>query len=166
MLDRMGNSKPFASDREKLRTQLEARKEMFLINGQVQQSAAVRAASLDKVLPSIFAEHADRFRNHSTFRNRDLSFLDALVNQEISHFQRLFDHGFDEAYIEGLEALCEAERPLGVGPRFRLALSINLVSAALRQATAGIPGLGPRIFRSVDAVMRLAFVDTLNTISL
>jgi methyl-accepting chemotaxis protein len=162
----MSDAKPFVSDREKLRTQLQARKEMFLITDQARASAAVSAAKVGKVLPGIFAEHADRFRNHSTFRNRDLTFLDSLVDQEIHHFQLLFEEGFDERYIERLEALCEAERPLGVGPRFRLALSINLTSAALRQATAGIPGFGPRIFRSVDSIMRLAFIDTLNTISL
>jgi methyl-accepting chemotaxis protein len=143
-----------------------AREDIFQVSAETKALARDVAAKIGPLLPAAFEAHLGRFRNHPNYRNTDLSFLDALMPLEVSHFQHLLAHGFDDKYYENLTDLSEREQAIGHGARFRIALVLHTISTVIDHEFSKLPFAGKVLAERCKAVARTTIIDGLNTIGL
>lgn len=128
----------------------------------------VRAISQNSVvkeaIPHIIAYHFERMQGENLYRDFYEQHRGRLESQTIVHFQKLFESGFDTDYLARLPMLVKSETEAGHGTRYRLAISLRLLSHAFEKIGQRYPIIGPRIAADCSALMQVLLVDSLNSI--
>lgn len=149
-----------------LKVHASAREEIFQITGAIRRGAADAALAARQTIHEAFVQHVGRFRSNQIYRNKDLGFLDPLIEEEHRHVLHYLQNGFDDAYYASLEKLTRSEQQIGHGARFRLAIVLHTIQSVIDRELAKVPVIGKTIAERCKSVAILAVIDGLNTIGL
>jgi methyl-accepting chemotaxis protein len=148
------------------RDQVEARIRAFGIDAALLAAVRRHAPKVRRGAGPALKAHYDGICRQPAYRAFVETHRAALEANGTWHFEALFEHGFDDAYLERLAEFAKVEQACGMGARSRVTMALTILQDLFREIGRAYPVVGPRIAGECAKLATFLMMDVLNAIGL